>query len=355
MRATGRDIAAREAKLEALQNKLTESVTTLVSGEDWKRAMEFAAKFRSRSFNNTLLIAVAHLEAHLEGRVPEPMPTYVAGFHQWQTLGRSVMKGQVGYPILAPVTARYATTSPADPGSWHRLARGERPGPGETVRSKLVGLKPAYVWDISQTDGAPIPETPQPVLLRGRAPEGLWAGLANQITAHGFGLRLVSDATHLGGANGVTDFTTREVSVRMDMDDAAQAKTLAHELGHVLLHGTDNVDAAMHRGVAEVEAESFALMLAAAHGLSTEDYTIPYVATWAASVPGMTPTEVVHSTADRVRSAALTTLERLDTPQVGDGTPPGLDRTTRAGNRMTTAHTREPAQRPVETIGMGHT
>lgn len=351
MRATGPDPAARETKLEALQTKLTESVATLVTGEDWKRALEFSTKFRSRSFNNTLLIAVAHFEAHLQGRVPQPVPTYVAGFHQWQSLGRSVMKGQSGYPILAPVTARYATSSPAEPGSWHRLARGEKPGAGESVRSKLVGLRPVYVWDISQTDGAPIPEVPAPALLHGQAPEGLWDGLADQITARGFGLRLVSDASHIGGANGLTDFTTREVSVRMDMDDSAQAKTLAHELGHVLLHGPDNADAVLHRGIAEVEAESFALMVAAGHGLSTEDYTIPYVATWAASVPGKSPVEVVHATADRVRTAALSTLETLDTPQTGDGRPPRLDQTTLAPGRTAPAVTRKPVQQPVETIG----
>lgn len=35
-----------------------------MSGEDWKRASEFAATFRSRSFNNTLLIEVQHLDAY---------------------------------------------------------------------------------------------------------------------------------------------------------------------------------------------------------------------------------------------------------------------------------------------------
>ena len=96
----------------------------------------------------------------------------------------------------------------------------------------------------------------------------------------------------------------------MDMDDAAQAKTLAHELGHVLLHAprarhlaTDvAADATLHRGVAEVEAESIALMVGAAHGLDTSAYTIPYVSTWAASVPGKTPVEVVQATAERVRA-----------------------------------------------------
>ncbi|MEI2811905.1 MAG: hypothetical protein V9F00_17470 [Nocardioides sp.] len=49
MRVQARDLAAREEKLEALQQKLTESVGALVTGDDWKRALEFAAKFRGRS------------------------------------------------------------------------------------------------------------------------------------------------------------------------------------------------------------------------------------------------------------------------------------------------------------------
>jgi hypothetical protein len=194
MRVQNRDLAAREAKLETLQQRLTDSVGALVTGEDWKRALEFAATFRARSFGNTMLIAAQHFAAFQEGRVPEPTPTYVAGFKQWISLNRAVVKGQSGYAILAPVTARFASSNPTDPDSWRRLGRGEKPGFGEAVQPKLVGLKAAYVWDISQTDGDPISETPRPVLLQGEAPEGLWDGLADQITAQGFGLRLVSNA-----------------------------------------------------------------------------------------------------------------------------------------------------------------
>ncbi|MCR1785926.1 hypothetical protein KVF89_25550 [Nocardioides carbamazepini] len=224
------DRTARDAKLEALQEQLASSVAALVTGEDWKQALVFAAQFRSRSFNNTMLIYRQHLAACSEGRVPHPTPTYVAGFKQWLALGRHVQKGQQGYGILAPVTARMASTNPTAPGSWRRLARGEKPKSGEVVRSRMVGLKPAYVWDISQTEGDPVPELPHPALLTGQAPGGLWDGLADQITDRGFELRLVSSAAAIGGANGLTDFLSRDVSVRADMDDAAQVKTLAHDL-----------------------------------------------------------------------------------------------------------------------------
>jgi hypothetical protein len=337
-----RDHAARDAKLDALQQQLGDAVASLVTGEDWKRALTFAAQFRGRSFSNTMLIYAQHYAAYSEGRVPEPTPTYVAGFKQWLRLGRNVMRGQSGYGILAPVTARFASTTPADPDSWRRLARAERPRPGETVRSKMIGLRPTHVWDISQTDGDTIPELPRPAVLTGQAPDGLWDGLADQITAAGYQLRLVSTSASIGGANGLTDFTSREVSVRMDMDDAAQAKTLAHELGHVLLHepkgsdisGARAADAVLHRGIAEVEAESVALMVGAAHGLDTSSYTIPYVSTWASSVPGRTPPEVVQSTAERVRATAVAILDKLQTLQVGDGNPPGLDREALAQRRQ---------------------
>jgi hypothetical protein len=76
----------------------------------------------------------------------------------------------------APVTAWFASSNTANPDSWQRLARGEKPDFGEAVRSKLVGLKPAHVWDISQTDGEPIPETPRPTLLHRQTPEGCETG-----------------------------------------------------------------------------------------------------------------------------------------------------------------------------------
>lgn len=357
MRTQVQDRAARDSKLEALQTELGNAVAALVTGEDWKRALTFAAQFRSRSFNNSMLIAVQHFAAYNEGRVPEPSPTYVAGFKQWISLGRHVMKGQHGYGILAPVTARFASSTPANQESWRRLARSERPRPGEIVRSKMVGLKPTHVWDVSQTDGVPVPELPRPVLLTGQAPGGLWDGLADQITGAGYELRLVSNAGVIGGANGLTDFLAREVSVRMDMDDSAQAKTLAHELGHVLLHEpkSSNIsaavaaDAALHRGVAEVEAESVALMVGAAHGLDTSAYTIPYVSTWAASVPGKTPVEVVQATADRVRATAIGILDKLDTPKTGDGTPPGLDRDALSHRTPTTTPV---VRRETEVLGL---
>ena len=316
--------AARDAKLDALHEKLTNAVEQLVSGEDWRQALEFAARFRARSFNNTLLIWAQHQAAFEQGHVPESMPSHVAGFKQWQTLGRQVSKGQSGYMILAPVTSRFASSTPSVAESWRRLGRLEKPKPGEVARSRMVGVRPAYVWDVSQTTGDPIPEPPRPHLLEGEAPEGLWEGLSARVEAVGFTVLRVPHEGMIHGANGITDFGARTVAVRENMDAAAQVKTLAHELGHVLLHGPGNLDAVQHRSIGEVEAESFALMIGAAHGMDTTSYTIPYVTGWAGNVDGKSPVEVVQATGERVRKTAAAILDGLNTVQIGNGNPPGL-------------------------------
>lgn len=318
--------AEREAKLGALHVKLTGAIEQLVSGEDWLRALTFAARFRTRSFGNTLLIWLQHREAFDAGRVPGPVPTYVAGYKAWQDLGRQVLRGQPGYMIFAPVTGRFATTSPSDASSWRQLTANEKPKAGEVVRTRMVGAHPAYVWDVTLTEGDPIPERPAPVLLEGQAPARLWDGLVAQIDGRGFAVLRVTDETAIGGADGLTDYGKRQVLVRTDFAEANQVATLAHELAHVLMHDPSDPDVREHRGVREVEAESVALMVCAAHGMDTDQATVPYVAGWASMVNDVDPVEMVKATGERVRRTATAILDQLDTVQFANGGPPGLTR-----------------------------
>ena len=323
------------AKLAGLHQRLVASVEELVNGNEWNRALEFSARFRSRSFNNSLLIWAQHSAAHERGLVPTALPSYVAGFRHWQTLGRHVVSGQKGYMIFAPLTARFASPSPVDISSWRRLSPNERPRAGEVVRQRMVGARPAYVWDISQTEGAPIPDRPMPTLLRGEAPKGLWNGLRALIQESGLAVALVPDAAAIDGANGLTDFAHRIVSVRADMDPAAGVKTLSHELAHIRMHSLD-AGLLSHRGMDEVEAESVALMIGAAHGMDTRDYTVPYVSAWAGSVPGKTATEVIQETGERARRAAVAILDQLSTDQIGAFDPPEVGLSQPVGHSETT-------------------
>lgn len=317
--------ATRQANLEKMSAQLEEAVEKLTTSEDWVRAITFAAQFRSRSFNNTLLIWAQHLNAHEKGLAPDPVPSYVAGYVDWNKLGRRPMAGR-SYLIYSPVINRFASTNPSDPMSWRRLAKAEKPKPGEVVRRKMTGARPAHVWEVSQTTGEAVPERPMPKLLEGQAPTGLWDGLAAQVADAGFTLTLAPNAAALHGANGITDYTARTVEVRADMDEAAQVKTLIHELAHVRMHEPGADGRPTHRGIGEVEAESVALMVGAAYGMDTAQYTVPYVASWSASVNDEDPLKIIRDTGERVRRAAVDILDKLPATLAGDGYPPGLDR-----------------------------
>jgi len=300
-------------KLAALHDRLAEQVAALRTGQDWRRWLDVAHRFHTYSFNNTLLIYAQR-----------PESTAVAGYEAWKTLGRQVDKGERGIQILAPVIRKVtkdqaAGTSAAGRGEPDPARTGAavaRPGndtPGDEApssegeRRRVAGYRVAYVWDLSQTSGEPLPTQPRPQLLSGQAPAGLWDSLAGLVADRGFTL----ERGDCGPANGWTDYTTRTVRVRGDVDAAQAVKTLAHEAGHVLLHdptGLGESTTAHCRGVKEVEAESVAYLVTASHGLSTDDYTFAYVTGWAGSVDGTEPETVVRDTGQRVLTATRTVL-----------------------------------------------
>jgi hypothetical protein len=253
--------------------------------------------------------------------VPCPEPSFVAGFKTWEALGRRVEKGQHGYAILAPVRSLVDTAIDTD-GNHRVLHRGEERAPGEAVlsRSVLRGWKVEHVWDVSQTVGRPLPEPPRPKLLEGEAPPGLFDAVAKLVEREGFTVGTVPDAAAIDGANGRTDWVERTVVVRSDMDDAAQAKTLIHEAAHVLLHAGPPGQF-LSRPCKEVEAESVAFIVGAAHGMRSDDYSFPYIATWAGS-EGL---KTVAATQARVARAASVIIAVSPAEHCGGGPVPGAD------------------------------
>ena len=91
------------ARVAAAQEVLATEVAALVTGDDWRQFLDFQAKLHDYSANNVMLIFAQQSKAYEEGRVPDPAPTYVAGFRTWRALGRQVDRGQHGFAILAPM------------------------------------------------------------------------------------------------------------------------------------------------------------------------------------------------------------------------------------------------------------
>ncbi len=267
---------AKADKAAQLHDRLLTQLQALIDGQDWKEFLAVAARFHRYSPNNVLLILVQ-----------APHAKRVAGYRRWQSLGRQVRKGERGIAILAPCVRRARPVDDDEEAERPELAR------------ILQGFRVAHVWDVTQTDGEPLPDV-RPTLLTGEAPVGLWETLAQELSNAGYAL----ERGDCEGANGRTNYLTRTVTVRDDVDDAQAVKTLIHELAHVWLHAPH--DGAHHRGRAEVEAESVAYIVSEVAGLQPEAYSLPYVAVWSggdiATVRSTATT--VLATARRVLTAA---------------------------------------------------
>jgi hypothetical protein len=305
----------------ATQQLLEAEVARLLSSEDWVRFLGFHARLHHYSAGNSQLIVAQHRVRFEEDLVPRPEPSFVAGFKTWEALGRRVERGQHGYAILAPVRSLVHTAIDTD-GNRRVLHRGEVPSLAEGVESRPVlrGWTVEHVWDASQTVGRPLPEQPRPKLLEGGAPAGLFDAVAKLVEGEGFRVGTVPDAAAIDGANGRTDWDKHTVVVRADMEDAAQAKTLIHEAAHALLHAAPPGQL-LPRPLKEVEAESVAFIVAAAHGMQTDDYSFPYIATWA----GDEGPKAVAATQSRVAQAASAIIAVSPAEHCNGGPVPGVD------------------------------
>jgi hypothetical protein len=88
-------------------------------------------RFHDYSFGNVMLIVMQRPDA-----------THVAGFNTWKTLGRFVKKGEKGIVIIAPMLIKPKDNAAAS---------------AEKDRT-ILRFKAVYVFDVSQTDGEPLPE-----------------------------------------------------------------------------------------------------------------------------------------------------------------------------------------------------
>ena len=210
----------------------------------------------------------------------------------------------------------------------HRRWRSEDGQQRDRPRSP-AGFRLVHVFDISQTEGEPLPDPAAPATLNGDAPAGAWQALAAQVDAAGFTL----ERGDCGAAGGVTEWGSRVVRVAGDQVDAQSVYVLGHELAHIKLHDRTQDGVSPHRGIREVEADSVAYLVATSFGIDADTASFPYVTGWAASVDGAEPEQVVRLTAERVLGCARSILN----PGTAAPVPPELANAVQFGVAATAA------------------
>jgi hypothetical protein len=253
---------------DALKKITTDALDTLAAlldeghSDQLTALLKTMARFHKYSWHNVSLIASQR-----------PTATRVAGFQTWRTMGRFVRKGEKGIAILAPIVTRRDAESSDD---------NARP---------IVGFRAAYVFDVEQTDGEPLPT---PCEAAGD-PGTKTASLKTAILGRGIALESVDD---LGGALGTSSGGL--IRLLNGLSPAMEFTTLVHEYAHELLHRADDRPAS--RDTRELEAEAVAFVVGGAVGLNTSDSSRDYIHLYRGD------REALAASLDRIQRAASVIL-----------------------------------------------
>lgn len=217
--------------MEALQQGHSQALTQYLS---------VMSRFHRYSWGNILLISSQRPDA-----------THVAGFQAWLKMRRYVRKGEKGIVILAPMIGR---KHPAD----DELAEDEG--------SRLYGFRAAHVFDVSQTDGEPLPE----FATSTGDPQDATERLKQFIVSKSIVLEYDD---RIRPAHGLS--SGGKITVVPGLSAAQEFSVLVHETAHELLHRGERRGQTTHV-IRETEAEAVAFVVTTAIGLdpgtSSSDY-----------------------------------------------------------------------------------
>lgn len=225
------------------------------------------ARFHSYSFGNILSIARQR-----------PTATRVAGIRTWNEMGRFVKRGEKGIQILAPLM-----------GYRRNRQDGEsEQQPEAKPQSLLIGFRAVYVFDVTQTEGAELPELKHEIGGEvGGHRERLIGFLSQQNIAIEFNEKI---APALGVSYG------GKIALLPGQSKAEEFVTLVHETAHELLHKAERRTMTTAK-VRETEAEAVAFIVGQAIGLEIGSASSDYIQMYAGNAALLTESlEVVQRT-----------------------------------------------------------
>ena len=238
-------------------------------------------RFHNYSFGNILEIARQ-----------KPDATRVAGMHAWNQLGRKVIKGQKGIRILAPVIGI-------------RKSRKDNKADKDVPKQPtLVGFRSAYVFDVSQTEGAPLPDLAD--RMKGEVGE-YRERLLYFVNAQGIELEFnQSIAPALGMSYG------GRIAILPGQAAAEEFSTLVHELAHEMLHKAERRTATT-KSVRETEAEAIAFVVSQTIGLDAGHASADYIQLYHGNAALLAESlEVIQRTSAFILSAIETPTARAE-------------------------------------------
>ena len=267
------------------RERIKEIVTGIEAGiQDLFQSDKFAdylrtmSRFHSYSYNNTILI---HMQM--------PSATHVAGFNKWKNqFGRHVKKGEKGLTIIAPTPFKKRIEEmKLDPDTRAPVLDHDGNVIMEEREIEIPLFRPVKVFDVSQTEGRPLPSLVSSL-----------TGDVQQYEAFMEALRRTSPVSIMfkplrEGLDGFLSLNDQTITIREGMSQVQTVCAAVHEITHAMLHNREREQLTAAAGITdreppkpkdkntkEVEAESVSYTVCQYYGIETSANSLGYIATW---------------------------------------------------------------------------
>ncbi len=262
-------MAEKDERLKEITERLEQGVKELFTSERYAEYLRTMSQFHNYSFNNTLLIAMHKPDASL-----------VAGYQAWQKkFGRHVKRGERGIQIIAPAPVREKhEVEKVDPETNELVLREDGQPETEEIVTVIPRFRVMTVFDVSQTDGRPLPDIYNGDLTANVENYEIFMEAIHRVSPVPMRFDEIEGETH-----GYYSNLAKEIVIKDGMSQSQTMKTAIHEVTHATLHDRDIMEAAgveKDQMTKEVEAESVAFAVCEYFGLDTSDYSFPYIAGW---------------------------------------------------------------------------
>ena len=211
-----------------------------------------------------------------------PHATLVAGYQKWQNqFSRHVLRGEKGISILAPTPYKIKVEKEKlDPVTKLPLLDADGNTITEEKEVQIPMFRPVKVFDVSQTDGKPLPE-------RVQSPVAELTGNVEHYEAFMEALRRISPVPIemkplSNDLDGFFSPSKQSITLRDGMSEVQTVCAAVHEIAHSKLHDYAKQPNSQPKdsSTEEIEAESIAYTVCAYFGIETSANSFGYVATW---------------------------------------------------------------------------
>ena len=225
-------------RLREITDGIEQGIKELFESEKYMRYLSVMSRFHRYSVNNTMLIYMQ-----------KPDATLVAGYNKWKAqFERHVKKGEHGITIIAPTPyKKKIEEQKLDPDTKAPILDKDGKIVTEEKEIEIPMFRPVKVFDVSQTDGKPLPELASS--LSGNVPnyEAFMEALRRSA------LVPITFEAMAADTDGYFSADHQKIAIRQGMSEVQTVSATVHEIAHSKLHNQKKIQIANDEQYQEIE------------------------------------------------------------------------------------------------------